>query len=995
MTTNMKVSFLTAILLFFMVYKGFADKDPVDYVDPMIGTHDSRPMQFPGAAMPFGMVKLSPDNQKSGWKAGHEYTIKNIAGFNFLHDYHMTGFYVLPVCGKIQTQPGTEDNPDLGYRSRISNDKEQANPGYYSVILDDYQIKAELSATTRTGIQRYTFPESKEAAILFDMQIPYEDPGEVLDVKIDKVSNHEIEGYVKIMDSQIMGNTIWLQNDYYLYFVTRFDKPFESLGGWIGNEVLENVEAIRGKGDVGCFLRYSTRKDEPINVHTAISTVSLEQARLNLDTETKDFGFDFEKYKQNARKVWNDLLGKIRIEGGSKTNKIKFYTNMYRTYCSRTIWSDVNGKWMDMNEEVAQTSDEDPVYGCDAFWGMKWNLNGMWSLINPSLMNSWVKSLLEIYKRGGWLPKGPTSGEYSAIMTSSPAVSLITAAYQQGIRDYDIELAYEAVSRIMKEQGRVHKSGGYVGNRWLEPYRNYGYVPHEAGPASATMEMAFQDWCVAQMAKDLGKEEDYKYFHDRSLNYRNHLDKKVKYARAKSTAGNWIEPFSQFSGNGFIEGNAWQYTFHVPHDVQGVINFMGKDEFLDRLRWGFEKSRETKFNATGDQYAKFPINHGNQPNMQAAYLFNYAGTPWHTQRWSREILDIYYGASPIHGWPGDEDQGQMGAWYVMSALGLFQMQGGCGIQPIYDLSSPLFEKATIALENGKELIIAAKNNNERNIYIQSAKLNGKILDKTWIYCSEIQHGGKLEFVMGAEPNKTWGITNLPPSISKPKEVFKDKADFAISAQNLVDKEKKKFLDPITVHIHSNVKNGIIRYTTDKRPPDVNSQVYSGHFQIKETTTVNAKIFDKKGNCISPLRSARFEKIDYEQNMTTGQKVTAPGGHKGYEPENAVDGFVDISKFWDTSPYPQWWQLEFNEVQEIEELHLFTYWDGWRHYQYTIDASLNGKNWTTIVDASQNMEKATMHGYKHKIDRVKTRFIRVNMIKNSANTGVHIVEFRAY
>jgi len=619
----------------------------------------------------------------------------------------------------------------------------------------------------------------------------------------------------------------------------------------------------------------------------------------------------------------------------------------------------------------------------------------MWSLVNPSLMNSWVKSLLEIYRRGGWLPKGPTAGEYTAIMTSSPAVSLITAAYQQGIRDYDIELAFEAVLKIMREQGRVHKSGGYVGNRWLKQYMDYGYVPHEVGPASATMEMAFQDWCVAQMAKDLGKDEDYEYFQKRSLNYRNHLDHETKYARSRSSAGSWISPFKPFYGGGFIEGNPWQYTFYAPHDVQGIINFLGRDEFLERLSWGFESSKESKFNATGDQYAKFPINHVNQPNMQAAYLFNYAGAPWLTQCWSREILDIYYGLTPIHGWPEDEDEGQMGAWYVMSSLGLFQMQGGCGIAPIYDLGSPLFKKATVKLENGKQIEIIAKDNSKKNVYIQSAQLNGKDLDKAWIYCSDIQNGGKLEFVMGPEPNKRWASKQLPPSISKPGEEFDGAVDLVISAQELTDEKSKKFLEPITVSMSSDKREGTIKYTTDGKPPTFSSREYSGPFELTETTTIHARVLDKDGKCLSPLRRARFEKIDYEKNMTTGQRVSASTVHKGYEPENTVDGFVDIGKFWDASPYPQWWQVEFDEIQNVKEIHLFTYWDGWRYYQYKIDVSLDGEDWTTVVSASRNKIKATQDGYRHHINPVNTRYIRVNLLKNSANPGVHIVELRAY
>ena len=982
-------------LLFLLFTSLIFSQTPADFVDPFIGTHDSRPLLFPGATMPFGMVKLSPDNQKSNWKAGHDYAIKNIAGFNFVHDYHLSTFYVLPVTGKIQTQPGAEDKPEEGYRSRINNDNEFATPGYYSVFLEDYNIKAELSTTTRVGIQRYTFPESSESRIMFDFEIPYEDPGEVLEVKVKKVSDTEIEGYVKIMDRQNNGVTIWLQNDYYLYFVTRVDKPFKSLSGWHKDKILPNVDKINGSGDVGCFLNYDTVEGEQINVHTALSMVSAEQARLNLDTETKGYGFNFEKYRVNAKKEWNSLLGKIKIKDDSEKNKIKFYTNLYRTYCAKTIWSDVNGKWVDMNEEVVQGKSGQHIYGADAFWGMKWNLNGLWSLVTPSVMNSWVNSLLEIYKRGGWLPKGPNAGEYSAIMTSSPAVSFITAAYQQGIRDYDVALAYEAISKKMKEPGRLHKSGGFAGNRWLQPYIDYGYVPLEYGPASNTMELSFQDWCVAQMAKDLGKMDDYNYFLKRSESYKNHLDPEASYARIKSSTGEWINPMVPFSSQGFIEGNAWQYTFYAPHDVQSIINFLGKDEFLERLEWGFNSSLKSKFNATGDNYAKYPINHGNQPNMQAAYLFNYAGKPWLTQKWVRDILNIYYGDTPEDGWPGDEDQGQMGGWFVMSSLGLFQMQGGSNVNPIYDLGSPLFKEVSISLENGKKFKIIAKNNSDINRYIQSAKINGEKLNKSWVYTSEIQNGGKLEYLMGPKPNKNWGVKNLPPSVSKSEKwIAKEESQFKIKSNGLTNIEKKTFMDSVVVSIEE-IPNAIIKYTLDGSIPTNESKVFKEDLVFNKSTRIKALLFGRNGEVVSKLRSATFEKINYEYNSTTNQKSKATKFNTGYETAKAVDGYVDRDNFWDAAPYPQSWSVELDKEKNINKVHLYTYWDGSRYYQYKIESSLDGKNWEIIVDASKNKKIATKDGYLHEITTLNTKYLRVKMLFNSANNGVHILEFRVY
>ena len=611
-------------------------------------------------------------------------------------------------------------------------------------------------------------------------------------------------------------------------------------------------------------------------------------------------------------------------------------------------------------------------------------------------MNSWVKSLLEIYKRGGWLPKGPTAGEYTAIMTSSPAVSLIVAAYQQGIRDYDVQLAYKAISEIMKIQGKIHESGGYVGNRWLQQYMDYGYVSKEDGPASVTMEMAYQDWCVAQMAKDLGKMDDYEFFLKRSENYKNLLDANVGYVRERSSAGNWISPFNPFSSRGFIEGNPWQYTFYAPHDVQSIINFLGRDVFIDRLEKGFENSRKSRFNATGDKYADFPINHGNQPNMQAAFLFNYAGQPWQTQQWVREILNIYYGNKPENGWPGDEDQGQMGAWFTMSSLGLFQMQGGCSTEPTFDLTSPLFKKAIVTLENGKTLKILAPKNSDKNVYIQSVKLNGKPLNRCWVYYSELKDGATLEYDLGPEPNKSWGISQLPPSESKPKEWVDDNENqLLIEAQKLEDEINKTFFDSVTVSMKQGHKGGIIKYTTDGTNPTVNSFTYNGPLQFMETVKLSAQVFDAVGKPIGSLRRTEFEKIDHEINIATGQKTSASIIEPNHHPDLAVDGIVDRINYWDAAPYPQWWMIELDKPQTVSKLKLHTYWDNYRYYQYNIEASMDGEKWHTIVDASKNTQIATNRGYAHSISPIKAKFFKINMLYNSANVGVHISEFRIY
>ncbi|RLD43574.1 MAG: glycoside hydrolase family 92 protein [Bacteroidetes bacterium] len=755
-------------------------KPPVDYVDPLMGTTFARWMVFPGVSMPFGMVKLSPDNQRKGWKAGYEYKIHNISGFSHLHSWTMGGLLCMPATGKLQIIPGKEKEPDLGYRSRFSHEKEIAKPGYYSVFLDDYGIKAELTSTTRAGYQRYTFPKSDSARILIDLKIPTEYGYEVFESKITKISDTEIQGHC--IQQSLRGANY---NQFTLHFVMRFSKPFDAFNGWLNDDVFldtKEIWNIFGDNDLGAFLSFSTEEGEQIEVQSGISLVSIEQARLNLETEMNPFNWDFEACVKNNQDTWNKLLSTIEVEGGSETDIKKFYTNMYRVYASRTIWSDVNGKYVDMYEKVQQLENaEDVVYGGDGFWNTFWNVNQLWTLQHPEIANSWVKSLLEIYDKGGWLPKGPTGIEYSSIMVASHEIPLMVSAYQKGIRNYDVDKMYKAIRHNQMEQGKLHEGGGLVGNRHLASYMKLGFVPNEEGPVSNTLEYAYDDWTVGQLAKALGKESDYKTFTKRAFNYQNVFNKELGYVWMKNADGSWEENFSPyghsvFLGPGFVEGNAWQYTYFVPHDQKGLLDLLGKEEYISRLETGFEKSLPHRFNSEHLHengligVGILPINHGNQPNMQAAYLFNYAGAPWLTQKWVREILYGFYGDG-IDAWPGDEDQGQMGAWFVMSAMGLFQMDGGASINPIYEIGSPIFEKVTIHLDSnyysGKEFIIEAKNVSRDNKYVQSAKLDGEKLTKPWFYHSQLVDGGKLVLKMDSEPNKKWGskVEDAPPSMS--------------------------------------------------------------------------------------------------------------------------------------------------------------------------------------------------------------------------------------
>jgi predicted alpha-1,2-mannosidase len=756
-------------------------RPPVDEVDPFIGTAGPglRWMLFPGASMPFGMVKLSPDNKawrgKAGsGRAGYDYRIPTILGFSHVHSWTMSGLLMVPTTGPLKLAQGAESGSPESFRSRFRHETENASPGYYAVTLDDYDVRCELSATTRASIQRYTFPKADQARILMVLNVPGEYGTVVQSAVIRRVSNAEIEG-----ESEQTNSSIYTFQKYKLHFVVRFSKPFDSMCGWVGANVIHEAAEISGRGDVGAFANYRTNEGEVIQVQTGISYVSIEQARMNLDTEMKRFVWDFDAVRNYARDIWNNLLGKIEVEGGRDADRKKFYTNLYRSYVARTIFSDVNGKYRDPTGQVRQLQNaESPMLGCDAFWNTFWNLNQLWGLVAPEILNHWVNSELQLNDDGGWLSKGPAGLRFSGVMVAAHEIALIVSAWQKGIRNFDPEKAFAAIKHVQTTPGKQYYSDihsgrwidGWVGMEQLAPYRDLGYVPVDVarGWTSLTLDYAYDDWCTAQMARALGKLNDYQYFAKRAQNYRNVWDTSVGYFRPRHRDGTWAEDFSPSQTKSFLEGTAWQYSFYVPHDMKGLIGLMGKDEFVRRLNRGFEDSRPN--------FACGFIDVGNEQNMQAPWLFNYAGFPWLTQKWTREVMDHSYFAEPA-GYTGDEDQGQMGSYFVMMAMGLFEMDGGCSPKPIYEIGSPLFSRIVIHLDRkyypGRQFVIEAKNNLPQNVYIQSATLNGRPLNKPWIYHSDVVKGAKLVLTMGSEPNMNWGSAqeDAPPQGEPPAEGF--------------------------------------------------------------------------------------------------------------------------------------------------------------------------------------------------------------------------------
>ena len=720
-------------------------REPVDYVNPLIGTSNSRWMLFPGVTRPHGMVKLSPDNQGYEWQGGYEYSIGSIQGFSFLHGWTMAGLMTMPANGDLSLGPGKPDAPfkgaNAGFHSRFDHKDEHASPGLYSVYLLDPKVEVELTATERTGVQRYSFPADPSNRVMVQLNPPAEYGYEVQDAAIVKTSAHEIEGHIKINAAGF--------NAYTLYFVMQFDLDFSGF-----NEFHEG-------GNTGVWLAFPTTHPQRIISRTGLSFVSVDQARLNLDTELKPFGWDFDRLVRANRKIWNDQLSSILVKGGTEEDRVKFYTNLYRCFTAKMIMNDVDGKYVDACEQVQQLqAGRRAMIGGDAFWNTFWNLNLLWSLSSPETIRDLTDTQLEMYEKTGWLSKGPAGIEYSGIMEGSHEMAFMTSAYLKGIVRTDAPKAFEAMKKnVTVEPGPV--CGGSPGNPEIGVYSRLGYVPIEKGVTSKTLDYSFDDWCVGQMARFLHKDES-EFFLKRSGSWKNVFNPANLYVTPRKEDGSYVTAFDRMSVEHFIEGNAWQYSFYVPHDVRGVIAAMGVDTFLNRLTEGFAKSVFHRFAAhaldrTMGQSAEYYINHGNEVNMQASFLFNYAGRPDLTQYYTRKILETFYDSSPYAGWNGDEDEGQMGAWFVNSAMGLFEMNGGTSPDLRVDITSPLFNEITIRLNDpcykGRNFIIRAYNNSKKNIYIQSMKLNGHPVRGSFIGFTDIVNGGVLEMIMGPSPSK--------------------------------------------------------------------------------------------------------------------------------------------------------------------------------------------------------------------------------------------------
>ena len=698
---------------------------PADYVDTRIGTAHSRWMIAPGPWMPFSMVKLSPDNQNSGWQAGYEPSFESIGTFSHIHEWTLGGLGIFASNGKLITRIGDELLEEEGYRSKINKRTEEAPIGYYKADLMDYGITAEITSTTRCGFMRFTFPENRDSSrILIDLSVPAENRYEIKEISIRKISSNRIEGSCHQIARRVWSNDA--HQDYTVHFVLEFDKPFENMGSWLNDSIRSgDVLTAEEASQAGIFLQFDAKQNPVVQVRSAISYVSVANAALNLETEVSGpFGWSFDAVRQNNVKVWNDLFERIVITTDDRIEKIRFYSNFYRAVCSRNIFSDVNGEWISTDQKTRKIVDPDNVaLGCDAFWNTFWNLNQFWNLATPEWTNRWVNSQLAMYDANGWLAKGPGGMNYIPVMVAEHEIPLIVSAYQMGIRNFDAEKALKAAIKMQTTPAQK-VFNGFAGNRDLLPYLKHKYVPSDMGRFSNSMEYSYDDWTVGQLAKALGKDHEYQLFNDRGYWWRNAINPENGYCHMRLGNGSWVtdfDPFRSGANRQYVEANAWQMTFFVPQDIPALADYIGKDRFTERLEWGFNQSEKWRYNAPNDQYWDYPVVQGNQQSMHFSFLFNWVDKPWLTQKWTRSIIDRYYGSGIANAYLGDEDQGQMSGWFLMAAMGLFQTDGGCRVDPVYEIASPLFRKIEIDLGKkfgrGEKFVIEAKNSSRKNMYV--------------------------------------------------------------------------------------------------------------------------------------------------------------------------------------------------------------------------------------------------------------------------------------
>ena len=925
--------------------------DLYTFVNPMIGT-DAHGHTFPGATAPFGMVQLSPDTRLDSWDgcSGYHYSDKIIYGFSHTHlsgtgcsDYG--DILLMPTTGKpLISNVIDNGNTANCYPSKFQHKNEKAEAGYYSVFLDDYNIKAELTATERVGFHKYTFPKGA-GNIIIDLK--HRD--EVIASSIRIVSNTEIEGYRR--------SKAWA-HDQYVYFVAVFSQPFDNYEIAL-NDVFVDGDFEEGK-NIKAYVFFNEIK-EPVIVTLAISAVSIENARNNMI-----FTGDFNAALKDTRQKWNDELSKIKVETINRNDKVVFYTALYHSMIAPNLYTDTDGKYRGRDLNVHKADDFD-AYTVFSLWDTYRATHPLLSIIDQNRTRDFIRTFLKQYEQGGTLPVWELSANETGCMIGYHSIPVIYDAYMKGIRNFDTELALEAMIHSATQQ-----------RLGIPQYIRYGFIPanDEGESVSKTLEYAYDDWCIAMFAKELDKAEIYKEYIQRAQNYKNVFDAETGFHRAKIN-NRWFSPFDPKEVNfNYTEANAWQYNFYVPQDVNTHIQMLGGDSaYIDLLDKMFSESSETTGREQSDitgligQYA-----HGNEPSHNFAYLYNYVGEAWKAQEKVRSIMQTLYLHTP-DGLCGNEDCGQMSSWYVLSALGFYPVCPGDGKLII---GSPAVKSAVINLANGKQFSIETKNQSKENIFVKKIMLNGEEYNSSYITYDDILNGGTITFYMTKVPNKDFAaaIEHRPMNII---------SEHIITPAPFFETSSLTFFDSLNVNINSLIKNSAIYYTIDGSEPDETSKRFTVAFDIMESTTIKARAYHKD-YAPSKIIETTFSKMPKNRSIKLFSKYAnqySAGGDK------ALIDFVRGGDSFRTGAW-QGYQgtnieaiVDLGELEKISEVSMGFFQDSrsWIFFPSSVEyyTSVDGKNFTPygIVHCivPQRDEKPQYYHFVVKSD-IKTRYVKV-------------------
>jgi predicted alpha-1,2-mannosidase len=849
-----KISQLLLVLVVVTLVSGCEKKvmTPADYVNPFIGT-GGHGHTYPGATLPFGMVQLSPDTRKDSWDgcSGYHYSDDFILGFSHMHlsgtgvgDYGDVRF--VPTVGELQITPGTKDDPDSGYGSQFSHRNESASAGYYSVYLKDYDIDVELTATQRAGFHKYNFPKTDEAHILIDL-IESVVSEKILEAELQFISDHEVIGYRR--------TKAWAA-DQKVFFYASFSKPFVSHGIVVDGKYWQNKKTAESDSLIA-VLNFDTGDGEPVYAKVGISAVNYDGAKANCETEIPDWNFN--NTRINAFSTWNDKLSKIVVRGGDQDEKTIFYTALYHSLVAPNMYSDVDHRFRGHDGEIHKDNSFE-MHTVFSLWDTFRTLHPLFTIIEQKKTNHLINSMLDMYKHDNLLPVWELAANETNCMIGYNSIPVITDAWVKGIRGFDVDLALKA----MIQTANADQFG-------LKYYRSKGYIPadKEGESVSKTLEYAYDDWCISVIANGLGESESYKLFTQRAQYYKNIFDDQTGFFRGKSN-GCFVTPFDPAQVNFMLtEANTWQYNFFVPQDINTHIELLGGDI-------GYEAKLDTLFNTTMElsgrhqsditgligQYA-----HGNEPSHHMAYLYNYIGKPWKTQELIDRITTDLYSNAP-DGLSGNEDCGQMSAWYVMSSMGFYPVTPG---SDIYVIGAPLFDELQINLENGNKFTIKALRKSEDDKYIESLSYNGNVYKSSYITHDMIMSGGEMIFEMGNKPNKEFG----EPVEDRPYQKI---TNHLITPVPYFIAPSKTFTDNMVISIADIMDKTDIYYSLG----DNRDVKYDGIINITDTKIFTS--YAKSGNGESFTEHAEFI------NIPAGQIITI---NTEYNPQYTAGGDVAL------------------------------------------------------------------------------------------------------